>query len=240
MNFNIEDNMDIDMSVEDEDISLDVGDTINVGGDSLPPVTAADNGKVLKVIDGAWGVGTDDTGSGGSGGDGLTEEAKQALLAIFTKVAFISDDGQEYYDALEDALYPEEPAVTLTSITAVYTQSGTVYDTDTLDSLKANLAITAHYSDGSSNTVSTYTLSGTLSPGTSTITVTYEGKTTTFNVTVTHNEVALSSISVAYTQIGPVYTDTPISVLKPDIVVTAHYSDSSTETIPNTDTLKHF
>lgn len=25
----------------------------------LPTVTASDNGKVLKVIDGAWGVGTD-------------------------------------------------------------------------------------------------------------------------------------------------------------------------------------
>lgn len=27
----------------------------------LPAVKAADNGKVLKVIDGAWGVGTDNT-----------------------------------------------------------------------------------------------------------------------------------------------------------------------------------
>lgn len=27
----------------------------------LPAVTAADNGKVLKVADGAWGVGTDAT-----------------------------------------------------------------------------------------------------------------------------------------------------------------------------------
>lgn len=30
-------------------------------GKSLPTVTADDNGKVLKVIDGAWGVGTDAT-----------------------------------------------------------------------------------------------------------------------------------------------------------------------------------
>ena len=27
---------------------------------ALPAVTAADNGSVLKVIDGAWGVGTDE------------------------------------------------------------------------------------------------------------------------------------------------------------------------------------
>lgn len=78
-------------------------------------------------------------------------------------------------------------AVVLNSISAVYTQSGTVYDTDTLDSLKADLVVTAHYSDSSSQTVpaADYTLSGTLTAGTSTITVSYGGKTTTFNVTVT-------------------------------------------------------
>jgi hypothetical protein len=72
----------------------------------------------------------------------------------------------------------------LTSITAVYTQSGTVYDTDSLDSLKSDLVVTANYEDGTSATVSDYTLSGTLAEGTSTITVSYGGKTATFNVTV--------------------------------------------------------
>lgn len=76
---------------------------------------------------------------------------------------------------------------TLTSISAVYTQSGTVYDTDSLDSLKDDLVVTAHWSNGTTSTVASadYTLSGTLSEGTSTITVTYSGKTTTFSVTVT-------------------------------------------------------
>lgn len=74
------------------------------------------------------------------------------------------------------------------SITAVYTQSGTVYDTDSLDSLKADLVVTANYAGGTSETVpsSNYTLSGTLTEGTSTITVSYAGLTTTFNVTVSH------------------------------------------------------
>jgi len=76
---------------------------------------------------------------------------------------------------------------TLSSISAVYTQSGTVYDTDSLDDLKADLVVTATYSDTSTATVpsANYTLSGTLTVGTSTITVAYSGKTTTFNVTVT-------------------------------------------------------
>lgn len=75
---------------------------------------------------------------------------------------------------------------TLEFISAVYTQSGTVYDTDSLDSLKADLVVTATYSDTTTATVPStdYTLSGTLTVGTSTITVSYGGKTTTFNVTV--------------------------------------------------------
>ena len=75
------------------------------------------------------------------------------------------------------------------SITATYTQSGTVYDTDSLDSLKPDLVVTANYSGGGSDTVpaSDYTLSGTLTVGTSTITVSYAGLTTTFSVTVSSN-----------------------------------------------------
>ena len=124
--------------------------------------------------------------SPGGGGSGLSNGIKQALLACFENVGWKNGDGSDYIDALEAELYP---AVDLASITAVYTQSGTVYDTDTLDSLKADLVVTAHYTDSSSEPVSAYTLSGSLTTGTSTITVSYSGKTTTFTVTVTHNNV---------------------------------------------------
>ena len=77
----------------------------------------------------------------------------------------------------------------LVSISAVYTQSGTVYDTDSLNSLKSDLVVTALYSDASTATISAYTLSGTLTAGTSTITVAYSGKTTTFNVTVSQRTI---------------------------------------------------
>ena len=82
---------------------------------------------------------------------------------------------------------------TLTSISAVYTQSGTVYDTDTLDSLKTDLVVTAHWDVGADTTVSStdYTLSGTLDVGTSTITVSYGGKTDTFNVTVSEVDTSI-------------------------------------------------
>lgn len=139
-------------------------------------------------------------GSGGGGGGGavssvngktgavvltaadLDDSFKAALLACFAHVAWTDEHGQDYYDALEAALYP--PA-DLVSISAVYTQSGTVYDTDSLDSLRADLVVTATYSNGNVQTVTDYVLSGTLAEGTSTITVSYGGKTATFEVTVT-------------------------------------------------------
>lgn len=199
--------------------------------------------------------------------DGLSDDAKQALLQIASKVAYIDDQGAAYYQALYDALYNTTWSITNTlshcvtsnaadsvtkgdsytatitaatgykmagatvsitmggtditasaysngvisiaavtgnlvisvsaadveveSISAVYTQSGTVYDTDSLDSLKTDLVVTATYDDTSTATVPSadYTLSGTLTEGTSTITVSYGGKTTTFTVSVTYKEI---------------------------------------------------
>lgn len=121
-------------------------------------------------------------------GNGLTTDVKQALLACFNKVAWVDEHGQDYYDALYVALYP---LANLVSISCVYTQSGTVYTTDSLDSLKSDLVVIAHYDDNSTTTITTYTLSGTLTVGTSAITVSYGGKTTTFNVTVTQYDASI-------------------------------------------------
>lgn len=105
-------------------------------------------------------------------------------------------------------------AAELSYISAVYTQSGTVYDTDTLDSLKSDLVVTAHYSDSTTSTVAStdYTLSGTLSVGTSTITVTYLEKTTTFSVTVSANTglYPMTDGSVTFTE--SVYADRSLTV----------------------------
>ena len=114
---------------------------------------------------------------------GMSAEFKQALETLLAHVSYQDDDpsGRTYLNALHNAMYP--PA-NLTSISAVYTQTSAVYDTDSLDSLKSDLVVTAHYDNQSTEIVTTYTLSGTLTEGTSTITVSYGGKTTTFNVTV--------------------------------------------------------
>lgn len=165
---------------------------------------------------------------GQSGGSGLTDDIKTALLQIARKVAYIDEHGQDYYDDLYDALYP--PA-DLVSITAVYTPSGTVYESDSLDSLKSRLVVTAHWSNGTTSEVASadYTLSGTLTTGTSTVTVSYGGMTTTFDVTV----VGLTGITATYTQSGTVYDTASLDDLKSDLVVTANYSDSTSETVTN-------
>lgn len=118
---------------------------------------------------------------------------------------------------------------TLTEISAVYTPSGTVYESDSLDSLKSGLVVTAHWSNDTTSDVASadYTLSGTLTTGTSTVTVSYGGMTTTFDVTV----VGLTGITATYTQSGTVYDTASLDDLKSDLVVTANYSDSTSETV---------
>ena len=117
---------------------------------------------------------------------GLSEEAKVALLDCFEHVAWLDEHGQTYYDNLYDALYPDTG---LESITAVFTQGSlVVYPSTPLSDLKAYLVVTGYYKDGSSGRVTDYALTGTLTTGTSTITVTADGKTTTFDVAVDEPE----------------------------------------------------
>lgn len=115
-------------------------------------------------------------------GKGLSEPIRLAILNCFRHVAWVNEHGSDYYNALYDLLMNKE----VMSISAVFTQgSAVIYDTDTLDTLKQYLTVTVNYDDGTSSVVTTYTLAGELTVGTSTITVSYGGKSTTFDVTVT-------------------------------------------------------
>lgn len=120
------------------------------------------------------------------GGLGFSDEFKEALLDWCAHTAWDDTDGQDRYDALEAALYPQTH---VTSITAAYDQDRPIYDSDSAEDnyakVKLDLIVTALYSDGTSETVTDYTLSGTFTAGTSTITVSYQGKTAEIEVTVT-------------------------------------------------------
>ena len=120
---------------------------------------------------------------GGGGGEAvLSEGFKTALLNCFENVAWINQNGQNYYDALYNALYEEK---ILVSISAAFDSgSNIIYTTNTLDDLRQFLIVTAFYNDSTTSIINNYTLSGQLNEGLNTITVTYEDKTTTFTVNV--------------------------------------------------------
>lgn len=230
-------------------------------------------------------------------GSSFSDNFKEALLNCFENVAWINENGQTYYDALYDSLYPDNmwfitntltgcttsnnatsilknnsyvatitanqgytlsgatvsitmggndvtnlyyssgsiniPNVTgdlvitvtatsaVTSISAVFTQgSAIIYDTDSLNTLRQYLTVTATYADSTTATVSDYTLSGTLTAGTSTITVSYGGKTSTFTVTVTRG--------FLYTAANGLLSEQPYITL---------YGSASTSLDPFTETL---
>ena len=118
-------------------------------------------------------------------GNLMSARAKNALMAVFQKVAFTVPDVSAEMDELENALFSLDEVV---GIEAVYTQSGVVYDqgVNTLDDLRADLIVRAEYGDGTKVEISNYTLSGQLTQGTSVILVEYLGFSATFNVQVTH------------------------------------------------------
>lgn len=113
--------------------------------------------------------------------NGIPYAVKVALNHIIQNVAFKNDTD---YSADKATINAWATSINVTSIAAVYEQSGTVYTTDSLDVLRDDLTVTAYYDNGTSAVVNDYTLSGTLTVGTSAITVSYGGESTTFNVTV--------------------------------------------------------
>ena len=76
---------------------------------------------------------------------------------------------------------PDVPEVTLARISA--TSSGGDVAVGTALNDLTGIVVTAMYSDGSTETVTGYTLSGEIGEGENIIAVTYDGKTATFTVT---------------------------------------------------------
>lgn len=146
--------------------------------------------------------------SSDSGGNadqsGLSAEASALLITILRNGVY-SNDQSENITALESALAsggseeePDEPVTpekTLSSIAATY--SGGDVAVGTAVTTLTGIVVTAHYSDGTSVTVTGYTLSGTIAEGSNTVTVNYQGKTTTFTVTgVAESEPEIPSVEI--------------------------------------------
>lgn len=168
-------------------------------------------------------------------GTGLSAEIKSALMAVVENIGLWKDgNGQTYIDNLRTALYNAP----LSSISAVYTQSKTVYPTDDLDVLKEDLVVTGMYTDGSSAIVTDYTLSGSLLVGTSTITVTKDGKNTTFEVTVAETRVpatgiTLNNTTLSFTGSTPIQLTATVEPLNSTDTVVWSSSENAVATVEN-------
>jgi hypothetical protein len=122
----------------------------------------------------------------------LTTAQINALDGMFQDCAFIKADISAEYNPFltafgisdsggeEEPDEPDAPTKTLASISAVYSGGDVAVGTAVSD--LTGIVVTAHYSDGTSETVTGYTLSGTIAEGENTITVSYGGKTTTITV----------------------------------------------------------
>lgn len=168
---------------------VDGSDPFTPASPGDPKINAANLNKIeneLEYLDGA-----------------LSPTIRNAIVDLFQKCAYIDTDPS----IASNIAILETWADALNSITAVYTQSGSVYNTDSLDTLKADLVVTAIFSDSSTAIVPSadYTLSGDLEVGTSTITVIYRGKTATFTVTVTN--IIDSPLPTGYTAYDYVYNN---------------------------------
>lgn len=120
-------------------------------------------------------------------GSGLTDAQISALNGMFKVAAYVKADISAEYAAfktafgIEDSDDPVTPDKTLTGISAAY--SGGDVAVGTALTALTGITVTATFSDGSTATVTDYTLSGEIAEGTNTITVSYGGMTTTITVT---------------------------------------------------------
>lgn len=93
----------------------------------------------------------------------------------------VLNNGLRFADLESRVSALESISIILTGISVTYSGYGEFIGTsvDDID----GIVVTANYSNGSSKTVTEYTLSGTIAEGDNVITVTYEGKNATFTVT---------------------------------------------------------
>lgn len=163
-------------------------------------------------------------------------DVKLALLQIAEKVVYTDEHGQDYYDALEDALYPQIRAtsVSLNKNSLVFSDVG---GTDTLVATVSpnNVEDDTVYWGSSDKDVAVVSDGIVLATGVGSATITAICGTVHSSASVVVAQVILLSISAVYTQSGAVYESTNLDDLKADLVVTASWDDSSVTTLADSD-----
>ncbi len=195
--------------------------TVSYGGKSTtftikvlkPSITINTSGKTLKIGESftvnatttptgqavAWKTGNANVATVSNGKITAVGEGTVSIYANFTY------NGIKYETKM--SITVEKPETIINSISVKSLPNKTLYYIG--DSINVDgLAITAKYSDGSAKTITTdFTVSGfnSSSKGTKTVTVSYGGKTTSFDVTVKSPSVIIALDSKALT-VGDVYT----------------------------------
>lgn len=116
------------------------------------------------------------------GGEGMSDAVKNALLGV-ARNAVYADDGQAL-GVLKNALFPVSG---VSALAVSVLQSYTIYDTDSIDLLRAILTVTATI-DGAQSEVTDYAIGGNLVSGQCEVTVYYGGQTATEIINVTHDD----------------------------------------------------
>lgn len=129
-----------------------------------------------------------------------------------------TDDGGEEEEEPDTPVEPDVPEVTLSSISATYTGGDVTVGTALTD--LTGITVTGTYSDGSTSAITGYTLSGEIVEGSNTITVSYNGLTTTFTVT------GIAEIE----EVVPLYT---LESVENAVVESANKNQTGTVTVSN-------
>ena len=172
----------------------------------------------------------------------LIEEYSLAVIVEGTTTSNVLKAGTNYVNVyyndggtqISTTFEVSVEATSLSYITVEYNQTGNIYTSQELGFLVQWLKVWAHYNDSSVIEIITgYNLVGELYAGTSTITVTYGGKQTTFNATVT--EVSLVAMSATFTQNAKVYESTSLDDLKSMLSVNLIYNNGETAEVAEED-----
>lgn len=187
----------------------------------LPTVSAADNGKVLKVIGGQWGIGIVE----GGGDSKWTDAAVEYFATVLEHLVY--DDastGQTAATYLLNILRGGAPFIT--GITAEWSYGQVIYPNTALTS--DMFTVRAAYSDGSVVPVTEFSFSPQVASTNPTeVTITYEGKTAVVSVPV--GTVSLTGITAEYVGTGTIYVGDNLT--KNMFRVTANYNDGSSNVV---------
>lgn len=207
----------------------------------LAQLKTTNKGSLVAAINelkqgGTGGGGGNDSGQNPTAGTGWTTEQINLLDQLFDRIPWTAAGSGAIADALIASLRNGDTGgedsgggdgsgdadVTLTRISATYIGGDVPAGTAVAD--LSGITVTAHYSDGSSRTVTGYTLSGTIAEGSNTVTVTYQGMTTTFVVIGT---AVAQTYAVTNNLTNVVNSNTATTV-------SGHYSATLTWESPNT------